>query len=99
MDPALYVQPSNRAQADLAAAQALIDRYHRAEASTLRDDDVRDLLERLHSTVGRLEHADSEERRQYYQHIGLHLAYQRDGDHEKVLASLGVEFSRVGGGT
>jgi hypothetical protein len=40
-----------------------------------------------------------DERREFYQEIGLNLAYQRVGEREKVTAALGVEFLRVGGGT
>ena len=49
--------------------------------------------------VGLLQDADPDERREFYQEIGLNLAYQRVGEREKVTAALSVESSRVGGGT
>jgi catechol 2,3-dioxygenase-like lactoylglutathione lyase family enzyme len=56
-------------------------------------------LERVGDVVALLRHADPDERREFYQELGLRLAYQRPGEQEKIRASLGVEFSRVGGGT
>lgn len=56
-------------------------------------------MERVGSIVGLLRHADAAERQVFYRELGLHLAYERVGDHEKLRAHLGVEFSRVGGGT
>ena len=49
--------------------------------------------------VGLLQDADADEHLQFYQGLGLNLAYQRVGGKEKVAASLAVEFLRVGGGT
>jgi hypothetical protein len=49
--------------------------------------------------VGLLEDVDADERRQSYQELGLNLIYERLDGREKVRASLGMEFSRVGGGT
>jgi len=99
MDPALYVERAKTAQQELANAQAVIAQHAPVDKAPLSEDDLRQLLTRLGSIVGLLQHANPDERRQFYQELGLHLAYQRQADHEKVRASLGVEFFRVGGGT
>ena len=68
-------------------------------ALALGEDQLRGLVQRLGSVVGLLQEDDVDERRQFYQELGLNLIYQRLDGREKVKASLGVEFSRVGGGT
>ena len=99
MDPGLYVERSRSAQQELASAMAVIQSASSSIEAAPSEDDLRRLLTRLGSIVGLLDHATSDERRQFYQELGLHLAYQRHPDGEKVRASLGVEFVRVGGGT
>ena len=99
MDPALYVERSRTAQTELATAMAVIQRHGPADDAGISEDDIRRLLARLGSIVGLLHHASPDERRQFYQELGLHLAYQQRPEGEKIRASLGVEFSRVGGGT
>jgi site-specific DNA recombinase len=99
MDPALYVERARTAQQELASAMAVIQRAVSSTDAAPSEDDLRRLLARLGSIVGLLDHATPDERRQFYQELGLHLAYQRHPDGEKVRASLGVEFLRVGGGT
>jgi hypothetical protein len=99
MDPALYVERSRTAQAELAAAKAVIEENFGSTAVPLGEHELRDLLGRVGGIVGLLHEADAEERRQFYQEIGLNLAYQRVAGREKVTAALGVEFLRVGGGT
>jgi chemotaxis regulatin CheY-phosphate phosphatase CheZ len=99
MDPALYVERSRAAQLELAAAEAIIRSYDADLEQPLTDDDLRNLLSRLDSIMRLLDHADAAERRGFYAELGLKLAYARIGEHEKVTASLGVGFFRVGGGT
>ena len=99
MDPALYVERSRAAQAALAAARAVLDAHCGTASSPLGDDELRGLLRRVGGIVGLLQDADTDERRGFYQEIGLSLVYQRVAGHENVTAVLGVEFSRVGGGT
>jgi hypothetical protein len=70
-----------------------------AQETPLSETQLRRLLERVGDIVELLQHADADERREFYQELGLRLAYQRLGEREKVRAYLGVEFSRVGGGT
>ena len=62
------------------------------------EDQLRDLLQRVGDVVTLLRHADADERREFYQDLGLRLAYQRLREQEKIRATLGVEFSPVGGG-
>jgi hypothetical protein len=99
MDPDLYVNRSRTAQAELAAATALVQTHSSSADPPLGEDQLRGLVQRVGSIVGLLQDADVDERRQFYQELGLHLIYQRLDGREKVRASLGVEFSRVGGGT
>jgi len=99
MDPTLYVERSRAAQQELASAKAVVEGYTAPAAPALGDREIRELLERVGSIVGLLRHADAAERQVFYRELGLHLAYERVGDQEKLRAHLGVEFSRVGGGT
>lgn len=99
MDPALYVERSRTAQRELAAATAVIEGHSPGDEPPVTEDQLRDLLERVGDVVALLRHADPDERREFYQELGLRLTYQRLGEQEKIRASLGVEFSRVGGGT
>lgn len=96
MDPTLYVERSKTAQRELFAARAVIDGRSSA-VEPLDEAQLRELLERVGDVVELLRHADADERHEFYQELGLRLAYQRLGEREKVRASLGVEFSRVGG--
>jgi site-specific DNA recombinase len=99
MDPTLYVERSRTAQRELVAARAVIERHSSAQKTPLGEAQLRGLLERLGDIVELLRHAEPDERRVFYQELGLRLAYQRLGEREKIRAYLGVEFSRVGGGT
>ncbi len=99
MHPTLYVERSRTAQAELATARAVLEAHRGAAATPITERELRDLLRRVGGVVGLLQDADPDERREFYQEIGLNLAYQRVSEGEKVTASLGVEFSRVGGGT
>jgi site-specific DNA recombinase len=99
MDPSLYVERSRAAQGDLAAAKAVIEAYGASGDFTLGEDQLRDLLCRAGGITGLLQEAEPDERREFYQELGLNLVYQRVGEREKVTASLAVEFLRVGGGT
>jgi len=99
MDPALYVERSRTAQRELAAATAVIERHSPADEPPVTENQLRDLLERVGDVVTLLRHADADERREFYQELGLRLAYQRLSEQEKIRASLGVESSRVGGPT
>ena len=99
MDPTLYVERSRTAQRELAAARALIDSHPENDDVPPTKEQLRGLLERLGDVVGLLRHAEADERRQFYQELGLCVSYHRLGDREKIRANLGVEFLRVGGGT
>jgi hypothetical protein len=99
MDPTLYVERSKTAQRELAAARAVMEGHASAQETPLSETQLRGILERVGDIVELLRHADADERREFYQELGLRLAYQRLGEREKVRAYLGVEFSRVGGPT
>ena len=99
MDPTLYVERSRIAQQELAAAKAVVEGHSATAAPVLGEREIRGLLERVGSVIGLLRHADPAERHVFYRELGLHLAYERVDGHEKLRAHLGVEFSRVGGGT
>ena len=97
MGPALYVERSRAAQAELAAAQAVLEAKHASAGSAVTEAQLRELLCLVGGVVGLLQDADADERRQFYQSLGLNLAYQRVGGREKVAASLAMELC-VGGG-
>jgi len=99
MDPSLYVERSRAAQAELTAAKAVIEANCASADFALGEPQLRDLLRWVGGIIGPLEDADSDERRQFYQELGLNLVYRRVGERDKVTASLAVEFLRVGGGT
>jgi hypothetical protein len=99
MGPDLYINRSRAAQAEHArqrrCSRGTVPVLNRHSATT----GFATWSQRVGSIVGLLEDADADERRQFYQELGLNLIYQRLDGREKVRASLGVEFSRVGGGT
>ena len=97
MGPALYVERSRAALAELAAAQAVLEAKHASAGSAVTEAQLRELLCLVGGDVGLLQDADADERRQFYQSLGLNLAYQRVGGREKVAASLAMELC-VGGG-
>ena len=99
MDAALYVERSRAAQAELAAAKAVIEAHSGSRSPPLSEGELRELLQRAGGIVGLLQAADAEERRQFYKELGLNLVYQRVVAREKMTASLAVEFLRVGGPT
>jgi hypothetical protein len=99
MGPDLYITRSRAVQAELVAAKAVLEKNSSSADPPLGEDQLRNLIQRVGSVVGLLQDADADERRQFYQELGLNLIYQRLDGREKVRASLGVEFSRVGGPT
>lgn len=99
MDPSLYVERSRAAQSELVAAKAVLEARNASVDFTLGEDQLRHLLGRVGGVTGLLQVADPDERRTFYQELGLNLVYQRIGERDKVTASLAVEFLRVGGGT
>ena len=99
MDLDLYINRSRAVQAELGAARAVLEKHTSSAEPPLGEDQLRRLVQRIGSIVGLLQDADADERRQFYQELGLNLIYQRLDGRERVQASLGVEFSRVGGGT
>jgi hypothetical protein len=100
MDPALYVERSRTDQRELAAVRGVIEGHSPANEPPLSPRTSSAICWSVSGdVVALLRHADADERREIYQELGLRLAYQRLGKKEKIRASLGVEFSRVGGGT
>ena len=67
MDPVLYVERSRAAQAELAAAQAVLEAKHASAGSAVTEAQLRELLCRVGGVVGLLQYADADERRQFYQ--------------------------------
>lgn len=99
LSPVVLGYRSRTAQAELAAATAVIEMHSGSAPPPITGQQLREVLARVGGIVGLLEDADADERREFYQEIGLNLVYQRIGGRERVTASLGVEFLRVGGGT
>jgi hypothetical protein len=70
MDPSLYVERSRTAQAELAAAKAVIEAYGPSGDCTLGEEQLRDLLYRVGGITGLLREAEPDERREFYQELG-----------------------------
>jgi hypothetical protein len=88
MDPDLYITRSRAVQAELVAAKAVLETHRSSADPPLGEDQLRDLVQRVGSIVDLLQDAEADERRQFYQELGLNLIYQRIDGREKVQASL-----------
>lgn len=101
MDPDLVTSRTRAAQAEIAAAQAVLDGVQ-ATSPTLTKAEVLEVLAAVAEVPDLLQNADIELRADLYRSLGLQLAYRREGDLEylQVAASIGaVDLERVGGGT
>lgn len=101
IDPALVADRTRRAQAELAAAQAVID-CAPEPPNPLTVEEVLETLEAVRELPELLDDADTALRGQVYGSLGVTLAYRRDNDakYVKVHASIeSVDLERVGGGT
>jgi site-specific DNA recombinase len=99
MDPILLTERTRTAQADLAAAKAVIDSYESSKTREMTGDQVYGLLESVGGLAALLREADTEIRQRVYRSAGVHLRYQRTEMGEKIIACLRVGLFRVGGGT
>jgi hypothetical protein len=86
MDPTLYVERSRTAQRELVAAREVIDGPCSAVVTPLDEAQRRELLNRVGDIVDLLRHADPDEPHEFYQELGLRLAYQRLGEREESSA-------------
>ncbi|MHB1855545.1 MAG: recombinase zinc ribbon domain-containing protein, partial [Acidimicrobiales bacterium] len=101
VDPGLIAGRTRSAQADLAAAQAVLA-SGAAAVDPITVEEVLATLEVVRNTPGLLDHADPHVRSEIYNSLGIGLAYRRDNGREflRVQATLqGVDLNRVGGGT
>jgi hypothetical protein len=99
LDPVLVTERTRAVQVELASATAVIDAYEGFGPGLLTGQEVRDLLEGVGGLTTVLAHSDAAERQRVYRAAGVCLRYQRSEEPEKVIASLRVWLSRVGGGT
>lgn len=100
IDPKLAAARIQRAQADAAAAEAVITGHHQATPAPLTEHAVKAFLNELGGLQGLLAEAAAGERRRIYDAAGVTLRYRRGEDgREALVAGLRVGFSRVGGGT
>jgi hypothetical protein len=101
MDPELVTSRTKAAQAEIAAAQAVLDGAQ-ATRPALTKGEVVEVLAAVAQVPDLLQNADIELRADLYRSLGLQLAYRRERDLEylQVAASIGaVDLERVGGGT
>ncbi len=97
LDPVLVTERTRAAQVELAAATAVIDTYKGSEPHLLTGREVHELLEGVGGLTTLLAHSDTAERQRVYRAAGVCLRYHRSEEGEKVIASLRVGLSRVGG--
>ncbi len=97
LDPVLVTERTRAAQVELAAATAVIDTYRGSEPHLLTGREVHELLEGVGGLTTLLAHSDTAERQRVYRAAGVCLRYHRSEEGEKVIASLRVGLSRVGG--
>ena len=96
VDPSLLAPRIRTAQAEKAAAAAVLNNSPRG-AAFLTELEIRELLSELGGLPGRLANATPSTRRSLYADAGLLLRYHRHPEGELVTASLRVELLRVGG--
>jgi hypothetical protein len=99
MDPILLTERTRTAQADLAAAKAVIDSYESSKDRAMTGDQVCGLLESVGGLTVLLGEADTEIRQRVYRSAGVQLRYQRTEMGETITACLRVGLFRVGGRT
>lgn len=100
VDPALIADRTRRAQTELAAAQAMIDRFPEPP-TPLTFEEVLETLEAVRELPELVDDADAVLRAQVYRSLGVTLTYRRDdAEYVKVHASIeSMDLERVGGGT
>ena len=101
LEPAIVAGRARRAQAELAAAEAVLASAP-AATEPLSIDDVVEVLEAVRAWPELLETADAELRRGVYKSLRISLRYRRVAKAEviRVEAALkGVDLGGVGGGT
>jgi hypothetical protein len=96
LDPVLVTERTRAAQVELAAATAVIDTYKGSGSGLLTGQEVHE-LQGIGGLTTLLAHSDTAERQRVYRAAGVCLRYQRSKEGEKVIASLRVGLSRVGG--
>lgn len=99
LDPSLVAGRTRKAQADLAAAEAVLQSMPPAP-DPLTIEEVVATLEAVRALPQLLEEADAEVRHQVYKSLGINLRYRRDGQQEFVkvdTALKGVDLVGVGG--
>lgn len=93
MDPELAARETRKIQADIATAEAAIERWERSadRASPLTEVDVRSAITDAGGLVGLLAVADRTERAALYRALGIGLTYERQTTgHELVRARLSL---------
>ena len=100
VDPVIAATETRKIQADIIAAESVIDRWELSgeRSSPLTDVDVREAIVVAGGLVGLLDEADRAERTALYRALGLRLSYekQRTG-RELVHARLDLCSSGGGG--
>ena len=101
VDPSLVAERTRKAQAEIAAAEAILKGSPQRPAP-LTVGEVIATLEALRNLPRLLESVDPAVRAEVYRSLGITLTYRREGDAEFVQVHAqvgGVDLERVGGGT
>lgn len=91
MDPELAARETRKIQADIATAEATIERWERStdRARPLTEDDVRLMITEAGGLVGLLAVGDRTERTALYRALGIRLTYEKQTTgHELIRARL-----------
>ena len=100
MDPQLAATETRKIQADIATAEAVVERWERSanRPRPLTEAEVRDAIDQADGLIGLLDAADRAERSALYRALGLTLRYEKEAPTgvERVHARL--ELCGGGGG-
>ena len=99
MDPALATIETRKIQADIATADAIIERWERStdRPRPLTDADVRQALTSAGGLVGLLAGADRTERTALYQALGIRLTFEKQTTGQDLVHAR-LQLSGGGGG-
>ena len=98
MDPELAATETRKIQADIASAQAIVDRWERSaeRPRPLTEADVRSALTDAGGLVGLLAAADRTERTALYRALGIRLTYEKQTTGQEVIRAR-LQLSGGGG--
>ena len=99
MDPVLAANQTRKIQADIVAADSIIDRWERSQhrSAPLKECEVRDALTQAGGLVVMLARADRADRAALYRALGLSLRYEKQAPTGQERVHVRLELCRGGG--